>query len=235
MQEPAAWKALAGFVLFQSLLSSAQGTKVQGLFVCKWCFYLIRCACLYWIKQRDVPKFRVHVGVSGVWCQSEQVLHYFLVLLAWHCLWLGFFLLPAALSVYSGSRVWSLSFKIFVCKICFLPHLSYMLNTIYSISPSPICEPDYIRGVMNNEQGNSFSKQRKYLEVFCLFSFQEIKKSWLEVQCGLYNFHKIPLSCCRGGCLFLLCVGPPETLIFQRHLKRKHGIPSQCVAFSGCM
>lgn len=24
-----------------------------------------------------------------------------------------------------------------------------------------------------------------------------------------------------------------ETLIFQRHLKRKHGIPSQCVGFSG--
>jgi len=35
------------------------------------------------------------------------------------------------------------------------------------------------------------------------------------------------------GLVFFVCVGPPETLIFQRHLKRKHGIPSQCVRFSG--
>lgn len=127
MQEPAAWKALAGFVLLQSLLSCVQGTRVQGLFVCEWCFYWIRCAHAYTESSREMcPKSRVHVGISGVWCQSEQVLHYFLVLLAWYCLWLVFFLLPAALSVYSGSRAWSLSFKIFVCKICFFPHLSYI-------------------------------------------------------------------------------------------------------------
>lgn len=87
---------------------------------------------------------------------------------------------------------------------------------------------------MNNEQGNSFSQQRKYLGVFCFFSFQEIKNLDWRYSVGLYNFNKIPLACSRGGCFFLLCVGLPEPLIFQRHLKRKHGIPSQCVAFSGC-
>lgn len=107
-------------------------------------------------------------------------------------------------------------------------------NIIYNISPSPICDPHYIREVMNNEQGNSFSQQRKYLGVFCPFSFQEIKNLDWRYSVGLYNFNKIPLACSRGGCFFLLCVGPSEPLIFQRHLKRKHGIPSQCVAFSGC-
>lgn len=54
MQEPAAWKTLDGLVPFHYLLSSAQETRVQGLFVCKWCFHRIRCARAYTEPSREM-------------------------------------------------------------------------------------------------------------------------------------------------------------------------------------
>lgn len=126
MQEPAAWKTLDGLVPFQYLLSFAQETRVQRVFVNDAFTELGVLMLILNQAERCAWKSGVHVEISGVRYQSEQVLHYFLVVLAWYCLQFVFFLLAAALSVYSGSREWSLSFKIFVCKIHFLPPVSHM-------------------------------------------------------------------------------------------------------------
>lgn len=173
MQEPAAWKIwlFSSFPVF-TFICRKQGFRgclsVNGAFIESDVLTLIlnqaeRCA---WNS-------RVHVGISGVQCQSEQVLRYFYLLgivcdlfsfsLQQHCLCTQVPGNGACPSRYLSAK-------------CASSHPCHTWqNTIYSISPSLIYEPDYIREVMNNEQENKLSQQRKYLRVLYIFNFQEIK------------------------------------------------------------
>lgn len=176
MQEPAAWKTHGGFLPFQSLLSSAQGTRVQWLFVCKWCFHRIRCYA-YTESSREMC-LKVQSPLWGFQGFGISLSRCFITF--WWCL------LGIACDLFSfSSQQFCLCTQVpgngacpsrYLFVKCASSHPGHTWqNTIYSISPSLICEPDYIREVMNNEQGTRLSQQRKSLGVSVFLISREKK------------------------------------------------------------